>query len=119
MAVWQPLVFCGYDKNGDNILSATTPGELCGFSDLITLIKALITDLVLISTLLAVAAFVYAGFILLTSGGNTSAKDKAKEIFKKVLIGYMWILAAWLVVYTITSVLLWPGYSLLGAPRPN
>ena len=104
MAVWKDLIVCD---------GVTDP---CGFDDLIDLVKALITDLVLLSTLLAVAAFCYAGFLLLTSGGNESAKEKAKTTLFKVVKGYLWILAAWLVVYTITSVLLKDGYSLLGAP---
>jgi len=91
----------------------TTP---CTFAKLIELAKNLITALVIISTFLATAAFAYAGFLLLTSGGSESGKTKAKEVFKKVLIGYLWILGAWLLVYTITSVLLKDGYSLLGAP---
>ena len=93
-----------------------TASDPCTFGDLITLAKNLINALIIISTFLATAAFAYAGFILLTSGGNESAKNRAKEIFRKVLIGYLWILGAWLLVYTITSVLLRPGYSLLGAP---
>ena len=88
----------------------------CTFAKLVELVQNLITALVTISTFLATAAFAYAGFLLLTSGGNESAKTKAKEVFKKVLIGYLWILGAWLLVYTITSVLLEPGYSLLVAP---
>lgn len=91
-------------------------GPDCTFGDLIKLARNLINALIIISTFLATAAFAYAGFILLTSGGQESAKTKAKEIFRKVLIGYLWILGAWLLVYTITSVLLRPGYSLLGAP---
>lgn len=88
----------------------------CTFEKLVELVRVLITDLVYLSTFLTVAAFAYAGYILLTSGGNTSARDRAKGIFLKVLIGYLWILAAWLIVYTITSVLLTDGYTLLGAP---
>ena len=91
-------------------------GPDCDFSDLVTLVERLIQALVIISTFLATAAFAYAGFLLLTSGGNESAKNKAKDIFFKVLIGYLWILGAWLLVYTITSVLLKDEYSLLGAP---
>lgn len=91
----------------------------CTFAKLIELVKVLITDLVFISTFIAVAAFAYAGFVLLTSGGNETAKKKATHVFTSVVIGYVWILAAWLIVYTITSVLLNPGYSLLGTPTPN
>jgi len=100
--MWETLIVCD--------------GTNCEFSDLIVLAQNLITDLIVISTFLATAAFAYAGFILLTSGGNESAKTRAKEIFRKVLIGYLWILGAWLLIYTITSVLLRSGYSLLGAP---
>ena len=85
----------------------------CEFSDLILLAENLIYDLVIISTFLATAAFAYAGFILLTSGGNENAKTKAKDIFWKVLKGYLWILAAWLLVYTIINVLLDDTYFLL------
>src|SRR3989344_4357409 len=112
MAIWEPLIVC-YNK---------TPGlgkydHACGFSDLVVLLQNLITNLVVISTFLATAAFAYAGFLLLTSGGNESAKTKAKDIFLKVLKGYLWILGAWLLVYTITSVLLKPEfYSILGTP---
>lgn len=91
-------------------------GPDCGFSHLITLAQNLITDMIIISTFLATAAFAYAGFLLLTSGGSQAIKDKAKSVFTKVLIGYLWILGAWLLVYTITSVLLKPSYSILGAP---
>lgn len=113
--MWEDLIICG-----------VTPGQNanplyvhpCGFSDLVLLVQNLVNNLILLSTLLATAAFAYAGFLLLTSGGSEGKKDKAKKIFIKVLIGYLWILGAWLLVYTITSVLLNPGYSLLGAPGP-
>lgn len=88
-------------------------GPDCDFAALIELVRRLINFLVIISTFLATAVFAYAGFLLLTSGGNESAKTKAKDMFFKVLKGYLWILAAWLVVYTIISTLLKSGYSLL------
>lgn len=87
-------------------------GPDCTFGHLVTLVKNLITALVTISTFIAVAAFAYAGFLLLTSGGSSSGRTKAKEVFMKVLYGYLWILGAWLLVHTIASVLLKPGHSL-------
>lgn len=93
-----------------------TTSDPCTFTKLIELAKNLINALIIISTFLATAAFAYAGLILLTSGGNESKKNQAKEIFRKVLIGYLWILGAWLLVYTITSALLNTGFSILGAP---
>lgn len=99
------LIVCGTEALGE-----------CTFNHLIQLAQNLINFLIIISTFLATAAFAYVGIILLTSGGNESAKTQAKEIFRKVFIGYLWILGAWLLVYTITSVLLNPGFSILGAP---
>ena len=101
--MWERLIVC--------------KGPDCDFGDLVTLLQNLVTNLIVLSTFLATIAFAYAGIILLTSGGSESAKTKAKDVFLKVLIGYLWILGAWLLVYTITSVLLNPGYSLLGAPK--
>lgn len=98
------------------IVCERTQGDPCDFGDLVLLAKNIINFLILISTFLATIAFAYAGFVLLTSGGSESAKTKAKQIFTKVLIGYLWILGAWLLVYTITSALLKSGYSVLGAP---
>ena len=100
--MWKTLIVCN--------------GPDCNFGHLITLTQNLINNLIVLSTFLAVATFAYAGFILLTSGGSTGKKDEAKKIFIKVGIGYLWILGAWLLVYTITSVLLNTGYSILGAP---
>src|SRR3989344_6458441 len=82
------------------------------YRHLIELVVVLINNLVLISTLLAVMVFIWAGIKLMSSGGNESAMKEAKTMFTKVLIGYLWILAAWLVVYTITNVLLNTGYTI-------
>lgn len=91
--------------------------EPCTFTHIIELIVVVVHDMVLISTLIVVAGFCYAGFKLLTSGGNQKAAETAKHIFTSIAIGYVCILGAWLLVYTITSVLLDADYSLLGAPR--
>ena len=90
-----------------------TTANPCTFAKLVELVQNLITAMVVISTFLAAAAFAYAGILLLTSGGSEGKKDEAKKIFTKVLIGYLWILGAWVVVYTIVSTLLNSGYFLL------
>lgn len=111
MAIWEPLIVCS------GVPEAATEGrkalEACDFHYLIVLLNVLIKDLVVLSTLMAGCVFAYAGFLLLTSGGSTNAMTKARDMFTKVLKGYLWILAAWLVVYTITSTLLDPSYFLL------
>lgn len=99
---------------GNLIVCQGTTADPCTFGSLIALIKVGISDLVVLATLVAVIVFIFAGFKLLTSGGNPKALSDARGMLLKVLIGYVWILAAWVIVYTITSVLLNPGYSLLG-----
>jgi len=114
MAIWKPLIVCGDSvKDAAGVVTIPYP---CNFGYLIELTQNLITNLIILSTLFATAAFAFAGFKLLTSGGNEKAKDEAKDIFKKVGWGFLWILVAWLLVYTITS-LLDTGFSLLGAPN--
>ena len=59
--------------------------------------------------------FAYAGILFLTSGGSSSAKEKATSIFKKVLFGLIIALAAWLIVTTILGAFgLKDGFSWLG-----
>ncbi len=104
------LIVCGGvpgDKIGDRVL------QPCDYGYLIFLVNELINTMILLSTILAAVVFAYIGFILLTSGGDPGAMTKAKEMFGKVLKGYLWILFAWIIVYTITNTLLDPGYTLL------
>ena len=107
MKIWQPLIICNNPPEFPNA---------CDFQSLILLVNNLITDLIIISTLLATVGFVYAGFRLLTSGGNEEAMKSAKNTAWNIGKGFFFILIAWVLVYTITNVLLAPGYSLLGAP---
>ncbi|PIR68969.1 hypothetical protein COX93_03395 [Candidatus Nomurabacteria bacterium CG_4_10_14_0_2_um_filter_30_12] len=81
----------------------------CGFKDIMelinTVIKFLLQDIVLP---LAAIMFAYAGFELVTSGGSTEKKSKAKKIFTDVAIGLVIIVAAFLIIQTILSIV---GYT--------
>lgn len=105
------LVVCGEDENSNGVLELE---EQCGYDDLVQLAINLINFMIMLSTFLAVAVFAFVGIKLLTSGGNERAKDEGKEMAFKVLKGYLWILGAWLLVYTISKVLLHEGYFILG-----
>ncbi len=91
----------------------------CEFGHLVVLAQNLIHNLVVLSTFIVVFVFAYAGFLLISSGGSTSKKEAAKHAFKMVLIGYLWILVAWLLIYTITEALLEDNFNLLGEPQPT
>ena len=105
MPGWQPLIVCGQTGLPD-----------CGFASLIVLVNHLITDLIILSTLFATVGFMYVGLKLLTAGGDEGAMKAAKKSAWSILKGFLWILVAWLLVYTITNGLLTSGYSILGAP---
>lgn len=88
----------------------------CDFADFMTLIENGISNLVLISTFILVFMLVYVGYLLITSQGNTSAWTRSKDVLGKVIWGYVIVLVAWVVVYSITNTLLKPEVTfLLGA----
>jgi hypothetical protein len=99
-AVSSGLVNCGtYDAQG----KISNP---CGFSDALgminTVIKFIFLDLVVP---FAAIMFAYAGFLLITSGGSTEQKSKAKGIFLNVAIGLIIAAAAFVIVRTVLSLL--------------
>jgi len=87
----------------------------CGFDDVIKLGINLINFLTVLATALSAVSFSYAGFLLITSGGDPGARKKAQEIFTKTAIGFVFVLGAWVIVYTLVNTLLVPdeGFILL------
>ncbi|HEY9586250.1 MAG TPA: pilin [Candidatus Paceibacterota bacterium] len=73
----------------------------CDFNQLMILANNIITFLVTLSFPVAAVAFAYAGFLIMTAGGDTGKVERGKEIFKNVGIGFIIILAAFLVVSVI------------------
>ena len=83
--------------------------DKCDFNALMTLINTVI-NFIFVSMVIPIAAimFVYAGFLLVSSGGSSEARVRAKNIFTNAVIGLVIALAAWLLVKTILSVM---GYN--------
>ena len=92
--------------------------EKCDFNAFMKLINNIIT-FILFGLALPVAAvmFAWAGILLLTSGGSTEARGRAKNIFMNTALGLIIAAAAWLIVNTILSILVkpenvnWIGFS--------
>jgi hypothetical protein len=99
----QNLIPCGTTSN------PTPCGGAQGWSQLMALVNNVV-HFVLFDLAVPIAAimFAYAGFELLTAGGDTSKMKKAKNIFINVLIGLVVAVAAWLIINTILSIL---GYN--------
>lgn len=101
------LVPCGRDLHPVGTTDAQgkdisgTPKNPCGFDDLIALGGRLTRWLVFMSAFIAAGTFTYAGYLYATAGGSEERVKKAHSVFKVTLIGFIIVLAAWLIVYTI------------------
>lgn len=81
----------------------------CTFEKLLLMVNKIIRFLIfVIGVPIVVLSFAYAGFVLVTSGGNPSKKEEAKGIIGKAVTGLIILLAAWLIVKTVLLVF---GYS--------
>lgn len=88
----QPLIQCGgVDKNGN-------PQPECGVGDLNKLIQDLLNLVFMFGGFIVAAMFMYAGFLLITSVGDTGKIQKAKDIFKRVVVGFLIMFLAYLTV---------------------
>jgi len=102
-----PIVVVDGKETGGEIIN---PCEADGFGYLMKMINKVV-NFILFTMAVPIAAimFAYAGFLLVTSGGETSKRTKAKSIFTNVAIGLVLAVAAWLIINTILSILGFDG----------
>ncbi len=89
----------------------------CHFDDFMELIRNGMTDLILLANIFAIAAFMYAGFLWLTSAGSDTKHKQALRVLGNVIKGYAWILAAWVIVYYITHALVNQEFNIFLDPK--
>ncbi len=82
------------------ILRKCTKQE-CGFSEVMEFINVFVQYAVYIIGLLFVIVLIYAGFLYLTSGGDTGKVKKVKDMLIKMVWGLIYTLCGWLIVYFI------------------
>ncbi len=82
---------------------------VCDTCTLMQLVNNVIAWLVAILGTIAAIIIVYAGFKLVTAGGNGHAREDAKEMITNILIGYTIVLAGWLLIDTALKALLNEG----------
>jgi len=92
------LVDCGREDPTD-----------CNFQALVATANRIINFIITIAGSFAAILFAYAGFMYLTAQGDTGKISQAHNIFKSVLVGFVVILVAWLIVYTLLNTLLHPS----------
>ena len=99
-AVWVP---------GQRIIPCDEVTVKCDFNQLVILANNIISALVYLAVLVAVAMFAYAGFLYLTSVGDTGKMKEAHTIFTNAAYGFIFVLGAWLIVTLILSALVREG----------
>lgn len=104
---------------GPNFSNATTTGLIpcgsvgqpdCDFDQFIVLINNVVDFLIVFIAFPFVAIVVaWAGILLLTSGGNSSAKEKSKKMIWHVVIGLILALLSWGIIKIILMTLGYQG----------
>ena len=107
LAAWtpgNPLVPCGIADSAGKITA-------CDFNALMTLVNNVITFILYYMAIpIAAIMFAYAGFLLVTAGGEAAgARTKAKSIFTNAVIGLILAVACWLIIKLILTILGWNG----------
>jgi hypothetical protein len=89
--------------------TCTGAGGCQSICDLATLAQNILNDGIYIAVFLSAVLFAWAGWQFMTAGGNPSELKRAKSVFSSVFIGLVILLAAWLIVDTLMSVLVGNG----------
>lgn len=115
-----PLVPCGTEtypytttvggkevetKVGDKKVGGTVKNP-CGFGDFITLVNNITNFLIILGASFSAVAFGYAGFLMMTAAGEMGKIEEAKAIFGKVVVGFLFMLSAWLIVHAFEAAFL-------------
>ena len=77
----------------------------CNFCDFIVMANTIIAWLIAILFIIFAIIMVVAGFKLVMSAGDVSARDKAKDMFTNAIIGIIIVFAAWLIIDSIMKVI--------------
>ncbi len=73
----------------------------CNACSLVALGQNILNFLFAISAAIAALMFAFAGFKMVTAGGDPGKISEGKKIFTNVAIGFIILLAAWLIVDTV------------------
>lgn len=96
------LVNCGNTVSVSSSASGdySTSGE-CDFTDFVNLLNNFVKWVISLAGVIFTISLIWGGFLYMTSGEKPANKDKAKTILRSTLYGFIIILCAWLIVYTI------------------
>ncbi len=99
------LIPCGVDANDDGVVKGA---EECTYNDIILGIQGIINFLFALVVPIATIMIAFAGWKLLTADGDSGKVSEARGLMTSVIIGFIIMLVAWLIVFTLTEALLDP-----------
>ena len=85
--------------------TAALKANQCKPSDLIFLIERIINFLLAWAWLVAIFYVMWAGYNMITAGGNSEAIDSAKTTFRNAIIGFFLIMGAYLLINWLVGLL--------------
>lgn len=86
----------------DGLVTCGNAGQPnCDFCTLVQMVDGVFDFLFVLLTLAAIMMVMYAGFQLVISQGNSGAMEKAKGMVSNIIIGFVIILASWLIIDTV------------------
>jgi len=97
-----PFFISSADNDTGIVPCGTEEKDSCKLEHFFTLIKNIINFLLTkVAVPLAAIGFAWAGWLYMTSGGDSGKTKEAKEIMLGIVIGLLIALAAWLIVSAI------------------
>ena len=84
----------------------TGKGVECTYNHLVETFERVIKFVLYIMIPIVLGMIIYVGFTYLTAGGDSGKLAKAKSMIVPILLGLFFILAAWLIVFTLLDFLL-------------
>ncbi len=104
VAVLAPSVVFGAGM--ETIVNCGGPGQqACNICNLADLAQNILNDAIFIAVFLSAFLFAWAGIKMLMAPASSSQVSSAKNLFNNVLIGFIIILAAWLVINTLMNIM--------------
>jgi len=93
----------------DGVDDPRTPNKIeteCTFNEVVKTFERIIKFVLYLMIPIVLGMIVYVGFTYLTANGDSGKLAKAKSMITPLLLGVFFMLAAWLIVYTLLDFLL-------------
>lgn len=104
--------------NAQGSLLVPCSGSDCGTCEIIQLANNVTDIIIALAVGISVIIFMYAGWLMLSSGGSSAQIKRGKDVMTNVLIGLIIILTAWLVIDVMLKTLLPNGEVQFGNNNP-